>query len=227
MRISLSLVSRVEAHREMKGEFCMVRRDGSTRDHILRVSADYLETNESNTFHVKTIAKMSNVGVPTVYYHFTSRSNLIAAAQSVVYSRMVEALHVLLDVADAALISGDEATFVGAIGENVSTTWSYGSKGSKIVGLLLDIWADKEFRDKFCERLDFELSRWITIIEKAKSVGWIDETLDTRSFLATCLVGSLGQLILSQSTVLNVSPGDIRDFGLKIARRDGSSLNPS
>jgi AcrR family transcriptional regulator len=204
------------------------RLDSTTRSHILNVVERFLASNESSELRIADVAKSADVGVPTVYYYFTSRLQLVAEAQALAYGRIVEPLHQFLDAAEKALDMEDMTSFLEAVGDNVESAWnhSHGEDGWKIMRLLMDIWADSETRRGFCNRLDTQLTRWASAIDNAKALGWIDGNIDTTSLVAACWAGSLGQVIFSESAVLTFDSVTMREFFLEVVAGPTHSQRP-
>jgi len=174
---------------------------------------------ESGTsdLRVVDVAKRASVGVPTIYYHFESRTQLIAEAQLSNYLGLLEPLHGCLARAEAALETEDRAGYVDAIGENLVLAWKAGQHGDRwgVVRLLLDVWSDPKTQSRFCTLLEQQFTRWIDLAERAKALGWVDPSLDGAVLLATFWSATIGQVITSSSSVIDPSPEAIRDFFLR------------
>lgn len=174
---------------------------------------------ESGTsdLRVVDVAKRASVGVPTIYYHFESRTQLIAEAQLSNYLALLEPLHGCLTRAEAALEAGDREGYVDAIGDNLVLAWKAGQHGDRwgVVRLLLDVWSDPKTQARFCTMLELQFTRWIGLAERAKALGWVDPSLDGAVLLATFWSATIGQVITSSSHVIDPSPESIRDFFLR------------
>jgi hypothetical protein len=133
---------------------------------------------------------------------------------------MVEPHHLVLNHVELAESNDLEHEFWTAIEENMKIAWTTGRVGQKwgIIKLLLDIWSDPFSQSHFCELLDIQFERWIAVIENAQERGWIDEDIDARSMVAVFWSASVGQVITSGSSVLEVSPQTTCDFLLRIVR---------
>lgn len=192
----------------------MVRKTSTTKQHILDIAASILINEGGSDLKIADLAVLSNVGVPTIYYHFTSKAQLIAQAQASNYYQIVMPLHHYLSMAESALAEQDEAAFWDAIGENMVMAWTSGRPEDSwsVVRLLLDVWSDTKTRLEFCENLDRQLDRWAAIVEQAKERGWVDPTVDTDSLIASFWSATIGQAILSSSSRIEISPDRIRDF---------------
>jgi hypothetical protein len=98
--------------------------------------------------------------------------------------------------------------------------WSSGQVNEKwgILNLLHDIWSDPFSQSHFCDLLDIQFDRWITVVRQAQDLGWIDEDIDAKSLTAVFWSASVGQVITAGSTTLNPSSEDVRDFYMRIVR---------
>jgi AcrR family transcriptional regulator len=192
----------------------MDRLNSGKKSHILEVTELMLSGMESSEVHISDVAKLANVGVPTVYYYFESRTQLIAEAQASIYLKLIEPLHEFLLKAETAIVDQDGTAFLAATGDNFVMAWSYGQLegGWKIAKLLLDVWSDPKTQRRFCELLDVQLERWIRAIESAKELGWIKPDVDAIALITACWTGSMGQAIFSNSIKLIYTPESIRQF---------------
>ncbi|MHB8378620.1 MAG: TetR/AcrR family transcriptional regulator [Acidimicrobiales bacterium] len=134
----------------------MNKGDSSTRQHIIDVTEQMLEQRASSEIHLADIADQAHVGVQTIYYHFQSRNQLIAVAQTSAYARLTKPLHEYLLMAEDALVKEDQATFWTALGENIMLAWTHGQRGDqwRISKLLIDIWLDEKTQRQFSEVLE-------------------------------------------------------------------------
>jgi AcrR family transcriptional regulator len=191
-----------------------MRRDSETRQRILDVTVAAIEKDGSRHVRIAEVANRSRVGVPTIYYHFQSRTQLIAEAQVAIYQRLTEPLHVYLPRVEAALANDDQEAFHEALGENTEMAWTLGQLDEKwgIVKLLLDVWSQPKVRDEFCTRLDVQFERWNDAMEHAKDLGWISDKVDSRTLVATFWAASIGQVITSNSPQFNPTPKQVRGF---------------
>lgn len=185
---------------------------------------------EGSKIRIKDVAKRSGVGVPTIYYHFKSKSQLLAEAQMQNYMKATEQLHRYLSVAEEAAANNNETDFWAAVGENMVLAWTAGRPDDSwaIVRLLLDVWADPKAKEKFQEGLDLQFDRWIKLIGSARTLGWIDHNVDAEALVAAFWPATIGQVIIAGSTRINPSPERVRDFFLSaIGVRTGTEIGPS
>ncbi|MGH9020346.1 MAG: TetR/AcrR family transcriptional regulator [Acidimicrobiales bacterium] len=184
------------------------------------MAAAMVAGSNSESFRVVDLAERANVGVPTIYYHFESRVQVIAEAQMANYFATTEPMHKILSRAETALAMGDEVDFWEAVRLNIERAWSSGQRDEKmgIVRLLLDVWADAKSRARFRELLDIQFARWVALVDDAKALGWMHESLDAQTVVAVFWSASVGQVITSGSAYIDVAPETVADFYLKLAR---------
>jgi AcrR family transcriptional regulator len=193
---------------------------GGTRRHIIESAEELLAQRGSSELHLADVAELAHVGLQTIYYHFDSRTQLIAEAQASAYFRLIGPLHEYLGSAEKALVERNEETFWEALSDNLVLAWSYG-KGDdqwRITKLLIDIWADEKTRVEFRAGFEIQVERWINAIDAAKPLGWIKPDLDTYALVTSCWSASIGQALFVNSEKIHYTPESIRDFFVEIAR---------
>ena len=191
------------------------------RRNILVVAAAMIKQDGSESFRLDDLSANTIVDVVAINRLFDSRSQLIAEAQMLNYYAMVEPLHLVLLRAELAVTDEDEDAFWAAVEENMTLAWASGQSGEKwgIIKTLADIWSDPFSQRHFCDLLDIQFTRWIELTEGAQRLGWIDPELDARALTGIFWSASVGQVITSGSSFLDLSPEAARDFYVKIARR--------
>ncbi|HEY1826034.1 MAG TPA: TetR/AcrR family transcriptional regulator [Acidimicrobiales bacterium] len=207
-----------------------VGREGSgTKRRIIDCTVQLLAERGSNDLRLTDVADLAEVGLQTIYYHFTSRTHLIAEAQAFEYLQRIKPLHGYLDTIERSLIEGDETTFWDALGENVKLSWSYGMRDDRwqTTTLLVDIWADDITREEFCAGLEIQIQRWVNALDAAKPLGWIRPELDAYALLTSCWAGSIGQAIFVNSGKIHYTAESVRDFFLSVARAAPESKDAS
>lgn len=192
----------------------MDKKESLTRVHIVDVAAKMVAEVGSQAFRIVDLAARANMGVPTIYYHFTSRTQVIAEAQMANYQALAAPIHGLLSRAESAVSLGDEEAFWDACESNVETSWRQGQFGDRlgVVQLLLDIWADDKTRTTFRKHLDIQLARWITLTRDAQARGWVEEEIDPAAIIALFWAGSIGQIVLSGSEYVDLEPAAVAHF---------------
>ncbi len=190
------------------------------RQQLIAVASEMIRANGSRGVDLADVAERSGVEISTVESFFDSRTQLIAEAQMANYFSMVEPQHLVLSRVESALTDEDRAAFWAAVEENMVMAWSSGQINEKwgILNLLHDIWSDPFSQSHFCDLLDIQFDRWITVVEKAKGLGWIDQGIDAKSLTAVFWAASVGQVITAGSNTLNPSSEEVRDFYLRVVR---------
>jgi AcrR family transcriptional regulator len=204
------------------------RKESLTRRHIIDVAAQMVRESGSDAFRIVDLAERAHVGVPTIYYHFDSRSQIIAEAQMANYFAKVEPLHRVLSRVETAVSERDQAAYWQAIKENMEMVWSSGQMDEKvgIVKLFLDVWADPKSRLRFSELLDVQFARWVAVANDGKRLGWMADDIDTKAMVAVFWAASVGQIVMSNSNYLNVSPVDFGAFYMRVVHSSSSLDDP-
>jgi AcrR family transcriptional regulator len=206
----------------------MNSQDSFARRKIVDTAAAMVQESGSQELQIVDVAERADVDVANVEHFFESRTQLIAEAQMSNYFTMIEAHHLVLARIESAVADGDEGAFWAGIEENMVMAWSSGQVGGKwgIVNLLQDVWSDPFSQRHFCDLLDIQFDRWITVVEDAKRLGWMDKDIDAKALTAVIWSASVGQIITAGSSFLDLSPQEVRDFYLKIVRSK-EKLEPS
>lgn len=194
--------------------------DPFARQHIIEVASGMVRMTGSKGLRVAEVAERSGVDVSTVENFFDSRTQLVAEAQMSNYFALVEPHHLVLSRVETALAREDQTAFWSAVEENVVLAWSSGQLDQKwgILNLLHDIWCDPFSQSHFCELLDVQFDRWITVIDGAKVLGWIEVDVDSKALTAIFWSASVGQVITAGSSLLNLSGQEARDFLMRVVR---------
>ncbi len=187
---------------------------------MVAVASSMITESGSSAFRIADLAERANVGVPTIYYHFESRTQVIAEAQTANYFHMTVPLHRILSKAETALSTTDQPIFWEAIRENVEMAWHKGAPSDhmNIVMLLLDIFSDEKAGAVFRERLDIQFARWVAVVQEAQALGWIAPDLDAHALVAVLWSATVGQVITVGSKFVDVSAEAIGEFTLKMVR---------
>lgn len=181
-----------------------VRRNNSqTRHHILDTTEKALLECDSKDLHVQLISSLANVGVQTIYYHFESREQLIAEAQSLAIMRLTEPMFSSLGSAETAIVESDSLLFVAAIEDTFFHMWSNGDeqKNTNMSQLLVDISSSPSFHRSILMELKGLRDRWVAVLEHARAAGWIDETCDPFCFVSVWWATWWGNAALVRSEV--------------------------
>jgi AcrR family transcriptional regulator len=191
----------------------------STRRHIVESVVKLLTQRPSREIHLADVAERAHVGVQTIYYHFDSRTQLIAEAQALTYYRLTEPFHEYITKAEKALEEHDQESFWSAIGDNVTLAWSFphGDDRWRVVKLLIDISEDSTTQHEFWDSLEVQFERWIGIVEAAKLLGWVDVDIDSSALVSSCCAAPIGQALFAKSSKVHYTPQSMRDFIVNLA----------
>ncbi len=198
----------------------MIQRVSLTKSHIVEVAAVLVREVGAAGFHITDLANRADVGVPTIYYHFISREQVIAEAQLANYFEMTAGLRDHFTNAVAAVANGDEAAFGDALRGDIEQAWSLGGFDEQIgiMNLLIDVWADARTRQAFKDMLDAQYARWVSVLSDAKDLGWIKDTYDSGLLVAIFWAASVGQAVIPRRSGLDVDSAAVSDFCLGVLR---------
>ena len=187
---------------------------------MIEVASAMISKTGSTAFRIADLAERANVGVPTIYYHFESRTQIIAEAQMANYFHMTVPLHRVLSKAETALSTREEPIFWEAIRENIQMAWRKGTPDEhmSVVSLLMDIFTDDKAATAFRERLDIQFARWVAVVEDAQSLGWTASDYDAHALVAVMWSATVGQLITIGSKFVDVTAEAVGEFTLKMFR---------
>ena len=189
-----------------------------TKQHIVEVAAQLVREVGSVAFRVADLSERASVGIPTIYYHFASREQVIAEAQLANYFAMTAELPTFFNRACAAIAARDEAGFRAALHDDVEAAWRLGGFDTQIgiMRMLIDIWADAQTRRAFLDMLDGQYARWVAVMSDAQALGWIDDAADAGMLVSFFWAASVGQAAIPSRTGINVTPETIADFCLRV-----------
>ncbi len=198
----------------------MIQRVSLTKSHIVEVAAELVREVGAAGFHITDLANRAAVGVPTIYYHFTSREQVIAEAQLANYFEMTAGLRDHFTRAFAAVAERDETAFAEALRADVEQAWELGGFGEQvgIMNLLIDVWADARTRQAFKDMLDAQYARWVSVLSDARALGWLDDTYDSGLLVAIFWAASIGQAVIPRRSGLDVQSAAVGDFCLGVLR---------
>ena len=184
------------------------RGNSATKAHILNSTIDLLAARSSTEIRIADIAKRANVGIPTIYYHFTSRERLISEAQVENFRRLMTNRHPYLNEWREALATGNREYFASSMhayhleitsDATIEAMW-------ELVRVLADIRTDHDARRHFVEIHDAALAEREEIVRAAQQLGWLNPDLDTRAFVTHSGTAVLGRILLEGSEHYSIEP---------------------
>jgi hypothetical protein len=199
----------------------VLNEDPFARRKILLVAASIIKEKGSGGVVFEDVAERAGLALSVVEELFDSRTQLVAEVQMANYFVTVEPIHIVLSRIETAVAEGDEEAFWEGIEENLVMSWSASHFENKwgIINLLNDVWSDPFTQSHFCDLLDIQFHRWISVVEGAQSNGWVDESIDAKAVTAVFWSASVGQVITAGSTSLELAPTVIRDFFVQITKK--------
>lgn len=186
----------------------MARKDSTVKQHILATTVALLSELGSEKVRIADIARQASVGVPTIYYHFDSRSRLVAEAQVMRYEESMRPLRELMEEIEASVTDHVEPVFWRAINEFVASVWAPSRVDEKFeVGKwLMDESIDPFLRDRFLEIMDNQYQRWLDVVRNAQELGWICPTLDGAALTSLFWSASVGQILTKNTSYQRLTP---------------------
>lgn len=184
------------------------RSNSATKTHILNATIELLADRSSNEIRIVDIAKRANVGIPTIYYHYSSRELLISEAQVENFRRLMTGRHPYLAEWRDAIATGDRERFVEsfhayhleiASNATIEAMWD-------LVRVLADIRTDQMARRRFVEIHDAALEERVAILLHGQRLGWLNPALDARAFAAHSGTAIIGRILLEGSEHFSIEP---------------------
>ncbi len=185
-----------------------------TRERILSAAQELLAESPSGEIRVADIALHAHVGVPTIYYHFASREQVIAQAQLRTYGELTRPMAVYVARMGEALSDGNAEDFRRELMADVVTTWEAGAleEDVGVMRLLLDIWSDPTTRQEFRDTVDRRYRHWVRLMEQAQELGWVQSAPHAATGVAVFWAASVGLAILPYAPDVGVTPQRVADL---------------
>jgi AcrR family transcriptional regulator len=194
--------------------------DSFKRDRILEAAKGMVRDSDRDAFTFEAVAERAGVEPGVVSHFFDSTTQLIAEAQLLNYGDIVQSHHYVMTFVEKALDEENLDEFLAAVEQNLVLAWSAGQYANNwgVIQVLHDIWCDPFVQSHFCELLDVQFQAWITIVERAKSLGWLETYVDAKALVSVLWSSSVGQVITSGSSILRITPQEHRDFVMRMLR---------
>jgi AcrR family transcriptional regulator len=194
--------------------------DSFERDRIIEAAKSMVRDSDRDAFTFDAVALRAEVEPQSVSYFFDSTTQLIAEAQLANYGDIVQAHHYVMTFVEAALDNEDLDEYLAAVEQNLVLSWSAGQYANSwgVIQVLHDIWCDPFVQSHFCELLDVQFQAWITIVQRAQALGWVESDVDAKALIAVLWSSSVGQVITSGSSILKITPQEHRDFVMHMFR---------
>ncbi len=178
------------------------RDDSSTRRVILESAVSLIDEVGGDGLRVSDVARRACVGVPTVYYYFTSRDALVAEAQEVQAERIIVGRRDVTGRWRAALEADDERAFYEALRDYHQATRDPSSTERMwtLVAGLVNSRTNEGARRRLVEINDAALAEREAILREAQARGWLRADVDPRAWIALTAATVVGQVLLEGST---------------------------
>ncbi|MGC8497978.1 MAG: TetR/AcrR family transcriptional regulator [Acidimicrobiales bacterium] len=185
-----------------------------TRERIVLAAQDLLARTASSAIRVVDIAGHAHVGVPTIYYHFASREQVIAQAQLRTYGELSRPMTAFVTRMSEALVDGNAEGFRHELLADVVTTWEAGALEEEVgvMRLLLDIWADPPTRQEFRDTVARRYRHWVRLMEQAQQRGWVQSAPHAATGVAVFWAASVGLAVLPHEPDLGVTPQRVAEL---------------
>jgi len=198
----------------------MRRTNSDVPKHILAATAAMLDETDSANIRVSAIAERANVGVPSIYYYFTSLPQLISLAQGLRHNELWAPLDDILVAMTSAVDNEDEAAYWAAWDQVFVVGWDpeRRERMRHIAELLIDVRRDAAQSKAMREKQELQLKQRIEVIDKAKGFGWIDPDVDARSLSLIFWGSFIGQHLNFGSDLHVLEPEMMQKIFTKILR---------
>lgn len=188
--------------------------------HILAATAAMLDEMDSADIHVSAIATRANVGVPSIYYYFTSLPQLISLAQGLRHNELWAPLDDILVAMTSAVDHQDEGAYWAAWDDLFVVGWDPARRERMrhIAELMIDVRRDAAQSKTMREKQEHQLKQRIEVIDKAKGFGWIDPDVDARSLSLIFWGSFIGQHLNFGADLYDLEPEMVKLIFKKIMR---------
>ncbi len=186
----------------------------ATHDHIVEQAQALLGEVGSVGFRIVALAKRASVGVPTIYYHFESREQVIAQAQLRTYFELTRPMAAHFARMAEAIGAADADAFRAELMADVTAAWAAGhfQEDVGVMRLLLDIWADRATRQQFRDIVDQQYRNWVLLLERAQELGWIQSVSHAATGVAVFWAASVGLAVLPHAPDVGVTADRVAEL---------------
>jgi AcrR family transcriptional regulator len=184
------------------------RRDSDTRDRILAASISIIAADGSANLRMADVADVATVGVPTIYYYFSSRENLVAAAQAERFRHLLDGDRALLEDLRTHLENKDLEAWLETSDLLSGRYW--GAIVTELIWEIIEIFADirreEQVRIEVGTVVRDALAFRAETFRMAQENGWADDTIDPLSWVTYFFGATLGQVIADLHPDLRADP---------------------
>jgi hypothetical protein len=195
----------------------------TTHQHIIEVAAAMLRTTYKENFRIAELAEQASVGVPTVYYYFSSLDEIVAHAQIFNYVQLSVPVHSYDAQTAEAFATDDEDSFWEAMSGHMGSVWRAGGfdESLGVMRVLTDIWADEGAKKKLQSMISGRMAYWIDVVRTGQNKGWIAPEQDCEVLVKILWAASLGHIVLGEEFNLEADVARVQAFSVKALQRIG------
>ena len=187
-------------------------RHSETQARILDAAVEIVEARGADGLRILDVAAQANVGAPTIYYYYSNRHRLVAAAQATRLGRILSEDDSYLDDLRIALKNEDRAAFIEAAASYDALLW--GPESEEAVWQALEIISsvrhEPVVRDVVAEVVNAHLSARLEIMESAQEIGWLDPNADAKVWVNFYFSACLGRVVVDLAPDLAPDGEDAR-----------------
>ena len=187
-------------------------RHSETQARILDAAVAIVEARGADGLRILDVAAQANVGAPTIYYYYSNRHRLVAAAQASRLGRILSEDDSYLDDLRVALKNEDRAAFVEAAAAYDAVLWGPDSVESvwQTLEIISSVRHEPVVRDVVAEVVNAHLSARLEVIESAQEIGWLDPNVDAKTWVNFYFSACLGRVVVDLAPDLAPDGEDAR-----------------
>lgn len=149
-------------------------------------------------FRITDLAARTGVGVPTVYYYFESRDQIIAESQVHNWSTRTEPTPERVQKTSDSITFDDRETFMEVLHDNLAQIWQTRSTGAGMDAIyqMVDIWANDDAREQMSTTVRERAQYWTSFTAEAQRRGWLVADVDPSLLVSLFWAAAFGQVIV-------------------------------
>ena len=158
---------------------------GTTRQAILDAAVRHLEVASPASLKIAEVAEQSQVGPPTIYHYFESRSRLIAEAQLQRAKQLIDTSFAFMKRLNEALDRKDEDAILVVLDEMSTAVWIPKERDHlwTYIDILTALRSEPEVYKEFQEVFAADFENRVIITKKLQAAGWMDAEIDARAWV--------------------------------------------
>jgi AcrR family transcriptional regulator len=178
---------------------------------ILAAAVELIEESGSDLLRVQDVARFAEVGIPTIYYYFTNRTRLVAAAQAWRFRQIIEAGNPARDKTISAIDQADLEEYQQSVATSRNGLWSAETRELlwDLVEILADVRRDPEIRSQVGVVVEEALLPRVEAVKELQRLGWVTDAVDAKAWVMFYFGAVFGQVIIEIS---EKTPPEAQDF---------------